>query len=208
MIKFKLFNLLESFETNTYLVYDEESKEAILIDPAAPSEQLKLFIEDMQLNLVHIFNTHGHGDHIGGNEYFHKIFNAPIGIHDFDSQMLIDSALNMSDFMYTPIISPTASLLMRERYNFTLGDNAVEIIHTPGHTRGGMVIYCKPYLFSGDTLFNQSVGRTDLPGGDSRQLIESIKKKIYVLPDETIVFPGHGPSTTIGAEKKDNPFVL
>lgn len=208
MIKYKRYNLLESFETNTYLVYDDESMEAILIDPAAPNDNLRSAIEEMQLKLIHIFNTHGHGDHIGGNEYFHKYFDAPIGIHDFDAEMLIDSALNLSDFMYTPIISPTASLILRDRYTFHLGEFPLEIIHTPGHTRGCMVIYCKPYLFSGDTLFNQSVGRTDLPGGDSRQLIDSIKKKIYTLPDDTIVLPGHGPSTTIKAEKEENPFVL
>lgn len=207
MIKYKKYNLLEMFETNTYLVWDTESHEAILIDPSAPSENLKNEIQEMNLKLVQIINTHGHGDHIGGNEYFHKEFCCSIGIHDCDSEMLLNSTLNLSDFMYSPIISPAASLILRDFHKFSLGDNVVEIFHTPGHTKGGIVVYLKPYLFSGDTIFNLSVGRTDLPGGSTKQLTESIRKKVFTLPDDTVVLPGHGPATTIGKEKEENPFV-
>ncbi|MCK9329466.1 MAG: MBL fold metallo-hydrolase [Candidatus Cloacimonetes bacterium] len=207
MIKYKIYNLIEMFETNTYLVWDTESLDAILIDPAAPSENLKSDIINLNLNLIHIFNTHGHGDHIGGNEYFHQAFNCPIGIHNFDAEMLLNSTMNLSDFMYSPIISPAASLLLKDFYDFSLGENKVEMFHTPGHTKGGIVIYIKPYLFSGDTIFNLSVGRTDLPGGNSKELIESIRKKVFSLPDDTIILPGHGPASTIAKEKKENPFV-
>ena len=207
MIKYKLYNLLENFETNTYLVWDTESKEAIIIDPSAPSENLADEISAIDLKIIHIFNTHGHGDHIGGNEYFHRLYKVPIGIHSYDAEMLLNSTLNLSDFMYTPIISPAAEFLIRDRDHFYLGETQGEIMHTPGHTKGCIVIYLKPYLFSGDTLFNLSVGRTDLPGGDSRQLSKSIKEKIFSLPDNTIVLPGHGPSSTVGQEKQENPFV-
>ncbi|HOE91418.1 MAG TPA: MBL fold metallo-hydrolase [Candidatus Cloacimonadota bacterium] len=207
MIKYKIFNLLENFETNTYLVWDTESNEAIIIDPSAPSENLANAISAMKLKIVHIFNTHGHGDHIGGNEYFHRLYNCPIGIHPYDADMLLNSALNLSDFMYTPIISPAASFLLKDRDSIYLGEFKGTVFHTPGHTKGGVVIYFEPYLFSGDTLFDLSVGRTDLPGGDSKQLSDSIKEKIFSLPDSTIVLPGHGGSSTVGKEKQENPFI-
>lgn len=207
MIKYKLYHLLETFETNTYLVWETESNEAIIIDPAAPCELLAQEISSMNLKIVRIINTHGHGDHIGGNEFFHRLYQCPIGIHSLDSEMLLNSALNLSDFMYMSVISPVATILFKDKDTITLGDTVGEIYHTPGHTRGGIVIYFKPYLFSGDTLFNLSVGRTDLPGGDSRQLSKSIKEKLFTLPDQTIVLPGHGPSSTIAQEKEENPFI-
>jgi len=207
MLTYKVFNLLEMYETNTYLVWDTETLEAILIDPAAPSDSLKQEIIKMKLRLTHIFNTHGHGDHIGGNEYFHKEFECPIGIHDFDAEMLLNSSLNLSAFFDFYISSPAATLLIKDTYRYPIGEYSAEIIHTPGHTKGGIVIYAKPYIFSGDTIFNLCVGRTDLPGGNTSQLIESIKKKIFTLPDDTIILPGHGSSSTVGKEKAENPYV-
>jgi len=207
MIKYKIFNLLEMFETNTYLVWDDDSKEAILIDPASPNNDLKNEIVQMNLKLIYIVNTHGHGDHIGGNDYFHKEFNCPIGIHEFDAGMLVSSALNLSDMMFASFVSPAPTLIINDNHKVTLGKFSIEIFHTPGHTKGGIVLYAKPYLFSGDTIFYLSVGRTDLPGGNTNQLLESIRKKILCLPDETIILPGHGPASTVGREKADNPYV-
>ena len=207
MIKYKIYNLLEMFETNTYLVWDTESLEAILIDPAAPGESLKNEIKQMNLKLIHIFNTHGHGDHIGGNEYFHKEFKCPIGIHEFDAEMLLSSAMNLSDMMFASFVSPAAGFFLTDNLTFKLGNNTITVYHTPGHTKGGIVIYSKPYLFSGDTIFRHSVGRTDLPGGNTKELTESIRKKIFCLPDDTVILPGHGPASTIRVEKDENPYV-
>ena len=207
MIKHKAYILLPSFETNTYLVWDSVTSEAILIDPAAPSETLKKEIKEMNLKLVHIINTHGHGDHIGGNEYFQREFGCPIGIHQDDADMLIKSSLNLSDLMGGSIKSPAAKTYITDQHTLYLGENKITCYHTPGHTRGGIAIYAPPHLFTGDTLFAQDVGRTDLPGGDMKQLIASIKTKLFALPDETIVYPGHGPASTIAREKAENPYV-
>ena len=207
MLKYKKYSLLEMFETNTYLVWDNDTLEGIVIDPAAPCESLKQEIISLNIKLTYIFNTHGHGDHIGGNEYFHKEFNCPIGIHTFDSEMLLNASLNLSSFMDFNVASPIAGLLFNDNYIFKLGQTTVEIFHTPGHTRGGIVIYSKPYLFTGDTIFYRSVGRTDLPGGDTKELTDSIKKKIFTLPPDTIILPGHGPSSTIEKEISENPYV-
>jgi glyoxylase-like metal-dependent hydrolase (beta-lactamase superfamily II) len=207
MINYKTYNLIAMYETNTYLVWDTVSKEAILIDPAAPSESLKNDILQMNLKLTHIFNTHGHGDHIGGNDYFHKEFGCPIGIHDSDAGMLICATLNLSEYMACPFISPAATLLINDHHYFTLGEVSAKVIHTPGHTRGGIVIYIEPYLFSGDTIFQLSVGRTDLPGGNTKDLVKSIRKEIFTLPDNTIILPGHGPTSTVAKEKAENPYV-
>ena len=207
MIVYKRYSLLEMFETNTYLVWDIDTLEGILIDPAAPCEKLMQEIRSLNIKLINIFNTHGHGDHIGGNEYFHKEFNCSIGIHALDAEMLLNSSLNLSAFMDVNIASPVAGLLINDNHVFSLGDNKVEIFHTPGHTKGGIVIYTKPYLFTGDTIFYHSVGRTDLPGGNTKELTESIKKRIFTLPKETVILPGHGPASSIEREIAENPYV-
>ena len=207
MIKFKTFILLEGYETNTYLVWDTESLEAILIDPAAQNQELKKEIQNMNLKLLKIVNTHGHGDHIGGNEYFHKEFECPICIHKSDAEMLTNSQLNLSSFMNMSLKSPASSTTFEEKSEFYLGQYVVQVFHTPGHTKGGVVIYAKPFLFSGDTIFSLDVGRTDLPGGDFTELVKSIKEKVLTLPEDTVILPGHGPSTTVKREKLENPYI-
>ena len=206
MLKYKIYNLIQSYETNTYLVWDTDSSEAILIDPAAPSDLLRNDIRQLNLYLKMIINTHGHGDHIGGNKFFSEQLACPIAIQEKDASLLCDPNQNFTEIMGLKYEPKAASILFKENETFYLGQSLCEIIHTPGHTAGGLVIYADPYLFSGDTLFYREIGRTDLPNGNYHQLISSIRTRLFVLPNDTIVLPGHGESTTIGDEKKDNPY--
>lgn len=207
MLKIEGYILLPDFETNTWLLWDEDSREAILVDPAAPSPDLLKRIQELNLRVKYIINTHGHMDHIGGNAWFKNHLSAPLMIHSADAQMLTDNAKNLSLFMDNLRESVPPDVLLEDGMELILGKYPVKVLHTPGHTPGGICLLVDKFLISGDTLFEQSIGRTDLPGGNHKQIINSIKNKLFVLPDDVIVFPGHGPRTSIGLEKKNNPFV-
>lgn len=207
MLKIEGYILLPDFETNTWLLWDEDSREAILVDPAAPSPDLLKRIEELKLKVKYIINTHGHMDHIGGNSWFKNHLSAPLMIHSADAPMLVNSAMNLSLFVGNPVSSAPPDVLLEDGMELSLGKYPVKVIHTPGHTPGGICLLADKFLISGDTLFEQSIGRTDLQGGNHQQIINSIKNKLFVLPDDVIVFPGHGPRTSIGMEKKNNPFV-
>ncbi|HRR98286.1 MAG TPA: MBL fold metallo-hydrolase [Candidatus Syntrophosphaera sp.] len=207
MLKIEGYILLPDFETNTWLLWDEDSREAILVDPAAPSPDLLKRIEELKLKVKYIINTHGHMDHIGGNSWFKNHLSAPLMIHSADAPMLANSAMNLSLYVGNPVSSAPPDVLLEDGMELSLGKYPVKVIHTPGHTPGGICLLADKFLISGDTLFEQSIGRTDLQGGNHQQIINSIKNKLFVLPDDVIVFPGHGPRTSIGMEKKNNPFV-
>jgi len=189
-------------------VWDKVSLEAILIDPAINNDILKKDIIEFKLILKMIINTHGHGDHIGGNSFFSETFNCPIAIHRNDANMLLNENLNFINLMGIPYKIQAASMLFNDYERFFLGSTLIEVYHTPGHTNGGVVIYSKPLLFTGDTLFKLDIGRTDLPTGDYNQLLKSIKEVIFCLPEDTLVLPGHGGSSTILKEKVANPYFM
>ena len=206
-MKYKKYNLLPSFDTNTYLVWDEDSMEAMLIDVAAPSQEIIIEIKSLNLKLKFLINTHGHGDHIGGNKLIKQNFDIQLLIHEDDAETITDPHKNLSTFWGDGIISPSADIKLKGGEKFKLGNKEFTIIHTPGHSEGGISILIDNLLFSGDTLFAGAIGRDDLTGGDYNTLVKSIREKLFKLPDDTIVLPGHGPITTIGREKKGNPYV-
>ncbi len=205
-IEYKTFNLLPEFGTNTYLIWDKISREAFLIDVASPDRSVVDFIRKEGLTLKYLFNTHGHGDHIAGNEMIKNEFDVPLLIHSADADMLLSSDKNLSTYWGQRVLSPAADIKLTGGEEFSLGDTKIMIIHTPGHSQGGISIRIENLVFSGDTLFAGSVGRTDLPGGNMDRLIKSIKEKLFSLPEDTKILPGHGPASTIETEMIENPF--
>lgn len=181
-------------ETNCYLVWDEKGKlphEAIVIDPGAEGERILEAIKQYSLKIIYIVNTHCHPDHIGANDFIKQKTGAELLIHSADLFLLEDSLVNLSP-----------KRLLKEGDKIELGSFALEVLHTPGHTPGSISLYLKEenLLFSGDTLFAGGIGRTDLPGGNFKHLENSIRQKLLKFPDETVVYPGHGPETSIGKE--------
>jgi len=197
---------MSDFVVFSYLVGCQKTKEAAVIDPAGDVE---IILDDAAKNnfrITKIVNTHGHIDHTMGNAYLKKKTNAVIIIHEADARFLTAPSM-----MYDVPPSPSADVLVKDGDTISFGEEELRVIHTPGHTQGGMCLYAKGYIFTGDTLFVEGVGRTDLPGGSWPKLLDSITKKLFSLPDETVVFPGHNygdrPTSTIGDEKRNNPFV-
>ena len=195
--------ILGSFQTNCYLA--ESAGEAVLIDPAVYSEEIASYIKDSGLVLKYVLLTHCHFDHTMGAEEFCGQFDAPAaaGALDFDS--FSDPAANASSLLgLLPGKTPSVSVRLSEGSQVKFGECVLRVIETPGHTAGGISFYTDGSLFSGDTLFRASIGRTDLPGGSYSTIISSVTDKLYLLPDNTKVYPGHGESTEIGWEKQNN----
>jgi len=194
------------YQANCYVIYDENTKETAVIDPGGDFPEIKSFIEANGLKVKYIIITHGHGDHIGALPELKDYTGAVVCIHSEDNEMLKSSRMNLSAEMGYPA-EMAADRLVSDGDVLELGGTKLNIIHTPGHSRGGICIYSEGNLFSGDTLFACSIGRTDLAGGSFEEIISSIKSKLLTLPEETAVYPGHGPSSTILIEKKRNPFL-
>lgn len=195
--------------TNTYLVFNEESKIGFLVDTGAYSRGISEKIRELGIDIQYIILTHGHGDHIMGTEQFKKDFPAlKVIAHSAEREMLGDSALNMSVDFGNPV-SIDADIYVEDEDEMEIGGIDIKFLFTPGHSPGGMCIYipAENTLFSGDTLFQGSIGRTDFPGCSFKELEKSIHEKLWPLPDETQVFPGHMGPTNIGYEKGHNPFV-
>jgi len=195
--------VLGTLATNCYLLWS--GQEAGIIDPGGDVAEISKFIKTHNLNLRWIINTHGHGDHIVGNEALMKEFGVPLFIHAADRMMLGSAINNLSVFLEETVTSPEATRELQHGDEIILGDEIIQIIATPGHTQGGISLYTGNLLFSGDTLFAGDIGRTDLPGGDHAQLVQMIKERLLILPPETTVLPGHEESSTIGKECRDNP---
>ena len=205
---------LSLFGINTYLLFDEDEKKCAVIDPGMsnPEEEkaIENFISEKGLTLTHIINTHLHIDHVAGVPFLKKKFGAPVLAHkgdEFMGQRLADQARMFGMNMNLDNIE--ISQYLEDGDIIKIGNGELEVISVPGHSKGSIALYDKKdgFLISGDALFQGSIGRTDLPGGNYSELITNINNRLLTLPDDTVVFPGHGPSTTIGREKRSNPFL-
>jgi len=194
-------------DTNCYLVYCQESLECAVIDPGAEADRIFPVICERKLRPVIILNTHGHVDHIGANKDIKERFGIPLLIHSLDNPMLAKAQQSELSFFLGAKESPPADKFFKEGDRIKIGNSSLQVLHTPGHSPGSVSFLAETFLLSGDTLFWGGVGRTDLPGGSWKDLENSIKTKILTLPDELLVLPGHGPSTSVGEEKNSNPFI-
>ncbi len=192
-------------QENCYVVWDERHKDAIIIDPGDDGKLIKDEIEKRGLKPVLIINTHYHFDHTGANGYLKEKYGIPIAIGKKDAPFLEEAYLSALEFMINSNPSPKADILLKENETIAVGENVFSVMETPGHTVGSICLYSKKLLFSGDTLFYESVGRWDLPHGNKEELFASLDK-ILKLPEDTVVYPGHGHKTTIEHELKHNPY--
>lgn len=197
--------ILGDLSTNCYLVWSDG--DAGVIDPGGPVKELVRLIRERSLSLKWIVNTHGHADHIAGNAELRREFGVPLLIHAADRQMLSSPEANLSTMMGNSIVSPDADRTLRHGDRLILGSEQLTVLETPGHTRGGISLVAPGLVFSGDALFLESIGRTDFPGGDRRQLVNSIRAHLLTLPPETVVLPGHDAPTSIGHEARFNPYL-
>jgi len=199
-------------QENTYLLFNE-FKQCIIIDPGSyfseEKEELKAFVDESGLKAEMLLNTHCHLDHVFGNKYVAETFGLTLQIHPLEEKLL--EFAPASGLMWNmPFDNYTGKLIfLNEGQKIKLGEDELEILFTPGHSPGSICFYCRKqnFIIGGDVLFNRSIGRTDLPGGDHATLLKSIREKIFTLPDETKVYSGHGPVTTVGEEKEENPFL-
>jgi glyoxylase-like metal-dependent hydrolase (beta-lactamase superfamily II) len=194
-------------QVNCHLVACEKTRQAAVIDPGDEGERILEALAAAGLQAVLIINTHGHFDHVGANHFLAERSGAPIAIHRGDLPLLRRAAEHAALFGLGAVPSPEPATVLDGGEMLQIGKIALQVIHTPGHSPGGICLLAEGHLFSGDALFAGSIGRTDLPGGDTDQLIAVIREKLLVLPDTTVVHPGHGPDTTIGRERRTNPFL-
>ena len=195
------------FQSNTWLISDNGL--CAVIDCGSPVEDILREAECLKSKIVLIVLTHGHVDHVYSIEGLKAKTGAKIYMHEDEKQLYMDSTLNgyMQFGMNRSETFPLHDFLVKDHDSIMLGKLELKVLHTPGHTSGGICILCEGHLFTGDTLFNRSIGRYDMPTGNGKTLISSIREKLYTLPDETIVHPGHGEDSSISEERKHNPYV-
>lgn len=198
------------FQENTYVVWPDGSQDVLVIDPGLEPELILDFLRDRELTPRAILNTHGHLDHIAGNEQLKEAYpDAPLVIGVNDAPMLTDPVANLSASAGLSIVSPPADQLVKEGEVVEAAGLRLEVLDVPGHSPGHVVfVYAAApaVVFGGDVLFRESIGRFDLPGGDGSLLVRGIRRKLFALADDAVVYPGHGPATTIGHEKRFNPY--
>ena len=204
--------LLSKMDTFCYIVGDQQSQTCALIDPAFDTDRILSTSSELGFKVTHIINTHGHSDHCAGNDAIKSATGAKLLIHRADAEKLGKLLHSTFSRILGGKGSPLPDTLLEDGDIVQVGETRLTVLHTPGHTPGSICLYTSGHLFTGDTLFVQAVGRTDLPGGSGPQLIESVHRKIYTLPDDTIVWPGHHygptPSSTVQTERETNPFTL
>ena len=194
-------------QTNCYIIGDERSRQGAVIDPGGDAPDILEAVQDLKLDIVYVINTHAHFDHTFANAEVIAATGAKLALHRLDATLLAQGGTAAMFGLSWPD-SPKPDLFLDEGDTVTVGDIQLQVLHTPGHTPGGISLYCadQNVLFSGDLLFYQGVGRTDLPGGDYRTIMQSVER-VLTLPEETVVYPGHGTETTIGDERASNPFI-
>jgi hydroxyacylglutathione hydrolase len=198
-----------SFATNCYVVASSSTKQGMIIDPGAEAETILKTVQQMGLSISLIAITHAHIDHVGALREVQEKTKAQSAIHEAEKGFLFTAPMRMlTSLGISPVKSPPRpDRLLKDGDFVDIGDLHFQVLYAPGHSAGGICLYGHGVVFSGDTLFNLGVGRTDFPGMSHERLMKSIQEKLMVLPDETIVYPGHGPPTTIGDERRANPFL-
>lgn len=193
---------------NCFVLGCSDTREAVVIDPGDEDEKILMALADEKLRVKYIINTHGHFDHVAANKHIKEATKADILIHAADAPMLSNLSSMAISFGLSAENSPAPDKLIGEGDIISFGNISLKVLHTPGHSQGSVSLFAEKErkVFSGDTLFAGSIGRTDLPGGDYGTLIKNVREKIFTLGDDVQVFPGHGPETTVGTEKKFNPF--
>jgi len=198
------------YASNCYIVGSQSNKDGMIIDPGDEAKRILKKVKGLKLDIKLIVLTHGHIDHTGALKEVKEATGAEVTVHTDDAQSLGRGGSLVSVLM--PGLSyptpPPPDRLLKDGDSIDIGDLHFLVLHTPGHTSGGICLLGEGVVFSGDTLFNYGIGRTDLPGGNYSQIMNSLQTKLMTLPDDTIVYPGHGPRTTIGAEREGNPFLV
>ncbi len=199
--------VLGDLGTNCYIIGDPDSKEAFVIDPDDGPAVVDT-LQERGLTCIGILLTHGHSDHIHGVQTLMDTYGAPVYIHERDLPCLYDPQVNLSTLHGRPVTITGGTIkTVKDGQHIGSGKMDFQVLETPGHTVGGVCYYMSPAVFVGDTLFRGSVGRTDFPGGDFEALVQSIRTKLFTLPDQTMAYPGHGPETQIAFEKENNPYL-
>ena len=196
------------FASNCYIIGSESTKQGLIIDPGDEAREILKSVEDLGLDIKLIMLTHGHVDHIGALKEVGAATGAEVAVHADDAPSLQGEGRTLGALFGLSYEAPPApDRLLKEGDSIDVGDLHFSVLHTPGHTPGGICLLVHDIVFTGDTLFNYGIGRTDLPGGSYSQLMDSLHNKLMTLPDNTKVYPGHGPETTISAERQGNPFL-